>query len=185
MRGPAGSRRSAAGVPSSITRPRSNTDHPVGDAAREIHLVGHHDHGHAFVGERLHHAQHLADGLGVERRGRLVEQHELRLHGERAGDRDALLLAARELRRVLRGIFGEADLGEQRARPGLGLGVRQARGPCAGRWRRCGARSGAGTARSSGTPCPCAAGCGGRRGDRAGPPRRRTGRGRRPAARER
>ncbi len=43
--------------------------------------------------------EHLADQLGVERRGRLVEQHQLRLHRQRAGDRDALLLAAGELRR--------------------------------------------------------------------------------------
>ena len=51
-------------------------------------------------GEAAHHVEHLADQLGVERRGRLVEQHQLRLHRQRAGDRDALLLAARELRRV-------------------------------------------------------------------------------------
>ena len=34
---------------------------------------------------------------GVERRGRLVEQQDLRLQDQRAGDRDALALAAGEL----------------------------------------------------------------------------------------
>ena len=41
-------------------------------------------------------AQRDAD-LGVERRQRFVQQQHLRLDGERAGERHALLLAAREL----------------------------------------------------------------------------------------
>ena len=50
---------------------------------------------------RPHHdVQHLVDHLRVERRGRLVEEHHLGLHRQRAGDRDALLLAAGQLRRV-------------------------------------------------------------------------------------
>ena len=72
-------------------------DQPRGDAAREAHLVGDQHHRHALARHLLQHLQHLADQLGIERRGDLVEQHQLRLHGERAGDRDALLLAAREL----------------------------------------------------------------------------------------
>ena len=38
----------------------------------------------------------------VERRGRLVADDEARVAGERARDRDALLEAARELRRAAR-----------------------------------------------------------------------------------
>ena len=45
--------------------------------------------------------------------GRLVEQHELGLHGKRSGDRHALLLAAGELARIGVGTVGEADLFEQ------------------------------------------------------------------------
>ena len=56
-----------------------------------------HEHGHALLGEVDHHVEHLLDHLGVERRGRLVEEHDARVHAERAGDRDALLLAAGEL----------------------------------------------------------------------------------------
>ena len=45
-----------------------------------------------------HGVEHLLDHLRIERGGRLVEQHDLRAHAERAGDRDPLLLAAGELR---------------------------------------------------------------------------------------
>ena len=72
----------------------------VGDFAREAHLVGDAHHRHALGGEAAHDGQHLADHLGVERAGRLVEQHRRRLHRERAGDRHALLLAAGELGRI-------------------------------------------------------------------------------------
>ena len=49
-------------------------------------------------------------GRRVEVAGRLVGEDHARLDGERAGDRDALLLAARELRRQVVGALGEADL---------------------------------------------------------------------------
>ena len=89
-------------------------DDPVGDAAGEIHLVRDDEHGHAFVGERLHDAQYLADRLRIERRGRLVEEHQRRLHGERAGDRDALLLAAGERGRVDLALSARPHFLEQR-----------------------------------------------------------------------
>ena len=87
---------------------------PVGDLAGEVHLVGHDQHGHAARGEVAHHGQHLADQLRVERARDLVEQHRLGLHGERAGDRDALLLAAGELLGIVVAAVGEADLAQQR-----------------------------------------------------------------------
>ena len=49
----------------------------------------------------------------VQRRGRLVEQHQLRAHGQRAGDRHALLLAAGKLDRVMVTLFRQADAGQQ------------------------------------------------------------------------
>src|SRR5688572_13606009 len=49
-------------------------DHAVRDARGESHLVGHHHHGHAFLRQLGHDVEHLVDHLGVERRGRLVEQ---------------------------------------------------------------------------------------------------------------
>ena len=45
----------------------------------------------------------------VERRKRLVEQEQAGRQSERAGERDALLLAAGELRRVFLRLVGEAD----------------------------------------------------------------------------
>ena len=52
--------------------------HAVGGLAREAHLVGDDDHGHAVAGEADHDIEHLVDHLGVERAGRLVHQDELR-----------------------------------------------------------------------------------------------------------
>src|SRR5258708_28999110 len=76
-------------------------DYTVSDLARKTHLVRDHHHGHAFSGELDHDVEHLVDHLRVERRGGLVEQHRDRVHGERAGDRDALLLAPGELAGIL------------------------------------------------------------------------------------
>ena len=91
-------------------------DGAVGDFAGEADLVGDDDHRHVHLaGQRLHDVEHFADEFGVERGCRLVEQHELRLHGERAGDGDALLLAAGELRGVGVDFVGEADAVEQLA----------------------------------------------------------------------
>ncbi len=72
-------------------------DDPVGCLTGKAHLVGHHQHGHALLRQRLHDAQHLAHHFRVQRGGRLVEEHDLRLQGQRTGDGDALLLAAGEL----------------------------------------------------------------------------------------
>jgi hypothetical protein len=98
-------------------------DHPVGDLAGEAHLVGDDDHRHAGLGQLLHRVEHLVDHLGVERRGRLVEEHHLRLHGERPGDGHPLLLTARELARVLVRLLGDLDPLEQLHAEVLGLGL--------------------------------------------------------------
>ena len=68
----------------------------VGDVARERHLVRREHHRHPALRELADHLEHLGDELRVERARHLVEQHQLGLHRERAHDRDALLLAARE-----------------------------------------------------------------------------------------
>ncbi len=51
----------------------------------------------------------VAAGRAVEIAGRFVRQQDRRVVGERAGDRDALLLAARELRRVVMAAAREPD----------------------------------------------------------------------------
>ena len=50
---------------------------------------------------------------GIQRRGGLVEEHDLRLHGQRAGDGHALLLAAREVGGILVRLVGNAHALEQ------------------------------------------------------------------------
>src|SRR5262245_23342019 len=87
-------------------------DDARGDVPRERHLVGDDDHGHAVGGQLPHHGQHLADELGVEGRGDLVEQQHLGLHGHRPGDAHALLLAAGQLDGKAVELVGEADPGE-------------------------------------------------------------------------
>jgi len=57
-------------------------------------------HRHALARQAFHHLEHLADQLWIERRGRFVEQHQPQLHGQRPGDGDALLPAARQARRI-------------------------------------------------------------------------------------
>ena len=59
--------------------------------------VGDHHHRHAGGGEILHHLKDLTNQLGVQRGGRLIEEHELRIHRQGAGDRHPLLLTTGEL----------------------------------------------------------------------------------------
>ena len=89
-------------------------DDPVADVAGEAHLVGDDDHRHPLRGQLAHHVEHLLDQLGVERAGHLVEEHHVRVHRQRAGDRDPLLLAAGEPFGVLVELVGEPDPLEQR-----------------------------------------------------------------------
>ena len=98
-------------------RPASRNTHPVGDVARERHLVRRHHDRHAVVGERAHEVEHVADELGVQRRGDLVEQQQLGRGRDRPRDRDALLLTAGEPVGVVAGLGGEADAVEQGAWP--------------------------------------------------------------------
>jgi hypothetical protein len=83
---------------------------PVGDVGGKAHLVRHHDHRHPFGRHLANGGKHLADKFGIERRSRLVEQHDARLDRERPGNRHALLLAAGQLPRILFGEGVEPDL---------------------------------------------------------------------------
>jgi hypothetical protein len=75
--------------------------------------VGGDEHGHALVGEPLYDAQDLGDELRVERARHLVEEHQARTHRERAHDRDALLLAARDAVGVLVPLVEQPEALEQ------------------------------------------------------------------------
>ena len=99
-------------------------DDAVGDRAGKAHLVRDDQHGHARARQLHHHVQHLLDHLGIERRGRLVEQHDARVHAQRAGDRHALLLPARELPRILVGLLRNVHAIKIAPRQLLGLRAR-------------------------------------------------------------
>ena len=72
-------------------------NHHIGDRARETHLVGHANHGHAFPRQIGHDVEHFADHFRIERRGRLIEQHDHGIHAQGARNGDTLLLAAGQL----------------------------------------------------------------------------------------
>ena len=74
------------------------------------------------MSEVAHQIEHLADHLRVKRARRLVEEHDLGCHGERAHNGDALLLPAGEHRGIFVRLVGKADALEQRH--GLRVGVR-------------------------------------------------------------
>jgi hypothetical protein len=63
-----------------------------------------------------HHVEDFVDHLRVERRSRFVKQHRHRIHRQRAGNRHALLLAARQLRRVLVRVRRQPDAVEELTR---------------------------------------------------------------------
>ena len=111
-------------------------DHAVGDLQRLLLIVGH-EHGGDMdlVVQLAQPAPQLLADLGVERAERLVEQQDARLDGERARQRDALALAAGQLRRIAVAERAELDQIEQASR--------RARGsrPRAGASRRGRARS--------------------------------------------
>src|SRR3954464_1335966 len=81
--------------------------HAVGGGASELHLVAYHHHRHSRFAQLAHYLETAAAQLRVERAGRLVEEEDFRLEGERARDGHALLLAAGELVRVGLRLLGE------------------------------------------------------------------------------
>ena len=85
----------------------------VGDLAGKAHLVRDDDHRHARVCQLLHDLQHLADHLRVERARRLVEEHDLGLHCQRADDGNTLLLPAGELAGIGVRAVGKPDTGQK------------------------------------------------------------------------
>ena len=78
---------------------------------------------HLAVQRAQLHLQHSAQ-LGVERAQRLVEQQHLRAQHQRAGQRDALLLATRELVRLARLVPVEPHQLQRLGDAALGLGLR-------------------------------------------------------------
>ena len=86
----------------------------VGDSHRLLLVVGDQDGGDVdLVVQAPQPLAQLRADLRVEGAERLVEQQHARLDRERAGERHALALAARELARVALVVAGEPDDAEQ------------------------------------------------------------------------
>ena len=77
---------------------------------------------------RRHGVAHLADAVGIEVRGRLVEQDDARPHREHAGQRESLPLPARQLRGRVIERQVESHGVERRAHPRPDLVARRRRG---------------------------------------------------------
>src|SRR5216117_2665562 len=98
-------RRSASEYP--VGRPLLVNDTVIEEAdlrchlARKAHLMSGEKHRHALGREIAHYVQHFGNKLGIEGGGDLVEQQELRLHGQSPDDGDALLLSPRQAVGVL------------------------------------------------------------------------------------
>ena len=73
--------------------------------------------------EAVEHAEHLVGRLGVEVAGGLIREQDRRRRHESAGDRDALLLTAGELLRLVVDAVGESDELERREGAGAALGA--------------------------------------------------------------
>ena len=121
-------------------RPVGHHHHAIRQQHRLVDVVGDHHHRVAEPRMDLHDAVlQMGAGQRVERAERLVHQQHLGLHGERAGDADALLHAAGDLVRAL--VLGLRHLHQleivHHPVVALGLGLATSRTPCRRRWRRC------------------------------------------------
>ena len=93
----------------------------VGGLAGEAHGVGGDEHGEAVAGEVGEDGEDFGGHAGVEGACGFVEEDALGLHGEGAGDGDALLLAAGEGAGHGVEFVEEADAVEEGAGAGFGL----------------------------------------------------------------
>ena len=85
--------------------PLVHENHAIGHGLGEAHFMCYAQHGDALARHLDHHIQHFLDHFRVERRRRLIEQHDLGRQAQGTCDGDALLLAARKLQRILAGLF--------------------------------------------------------------------------------
>ncbi len=100
--------RSFGSSPRSTTWPVDHV-HVALRARRQFRIVRDHDDGRAVAVDLLEQLHHRARHLRVEIAGRLVGEQQLRAAGQRAGDRHALLLAARQLGRIVAHARRKAD----------------------------------------------------------------------------
>ncbi len=56
--------------------------------------MGDHEHRHPATRQLLHDVENAAHEFGIERRGHLIEQHDVGIHRQRSRDSHTLLLAS-------------------------------------------------------------------------------------------
>ena len=129
MRASRGAPNSCAGGPCSTMRPPSrNSTRCATSRANAISCVAIRIVAPSRA-ELAHQLEHLADELGVEGAGDLVEQQHLGVGRDRPHDRGALLLPARQLVGVHARLVGEADAVEQLEPALLGVARATSRAP--------------------------------------------------------
>ena len=104
----------SAGAPSAIDRAVAQGDEVGGVPGRVVEVVQHRDQGAALLLVQLGaQVEHVDLVLDVEVRGRLVEQQQRGLLGERHRDPHALPLAAGQFVDIAIGEFGDAGGGHR------------------------------------------------------------------------
>ena len=122
-----------------------------------VRIVRDHDDGLAVLAvERLQQVEDLVAGLAIEIAGRLVAEQQRRIGDDRARDADALLLAARELPRVVLRAVGQADDLQRDRRRACGARPSTASSAAAAA-RRCARRSAPAAGCRAGRRSRCAA----------------------------
>ena len=81
--------------------------------AGKTHLMRDDEHGKPLLGQLAHDAEHLPHHGGIQSRCGLIEQDNLRMHGQRTGNGHTLFLAAGKRRRVNVGLLRQPYLVEQ------------------------------------------------------------------------
>ena len=99
-------------------------DHPVGNMAGKLHLMGYDDHGALGVFQRADHTQHFTGQFGVQRRGGFIKAENIGGEHQCAGDSHTLLLTAGKLTGIGVALFGEAHRSKQMLGAGKDLFLR-------------------------------------------------------------
>ena len=76
----------------------------------KVHFVGNDNHCHAFFGKHTHSGKNLTNHCGIERRRRLVKEHNFRLHHKASCNCHSLLLTARKVCRHCVELVEQTDL---------------------------------------------------------------------------
>ena len=96
-----------------MTLPSAKTTMRSAARRSKADLVRHHEQRHPVALQIFQHRQDFLLQLRIQSAGNFVAQQAPWLHGQRSGDRNALLLATRELTRIGVGAIGETDALQQ------------------------------------------------------------------------